>query len=84
MTRYESIMGLDVNVAHPCRCGCATIRICPHSSVSDLLVWKCAWCGKRKGKPTDDEIEALVEFVEKFDWNMRPLRFDEDTGGFCV
>jgi hypothetical protein len=64
MTRHEAIMGLDVRTAHPCRCGCTILRICPHSKVSDLLVWKCAWCKKRRGKVTDDEIEALVAFTD--------------------
>ena len=59
VARHEDIMGLEVHTAFPCRCGCSILRICPHSKVSDALVFKCAWCRKRRGKPTDAEVEAL-------------------------
>ena len=84
IARHEAIMGLDVIVAWPCRCGCALLRICPHSKVSDLLIWKCAHCKKRRGKPTDVEIELLAAFTDQFGWNMRPLQFDENSGAFHV
>ena len=77
-------MGLDVRTAHPCKCGCGTVRVCPHSKVSDLLIWKCGWCKKRRGKLTADEIEALAAFTDVYGWNQQPLRYDEATGGFHV
>ena len=49
-----------------------------------MLVMKCAWCKKRRGKPTDPEVEALVDFVDRYGWNQQPLRYDEATGGFHV
>jgi hypothetical protein len=82
--RHESIMGLDVRTAHPCRCGGGILRVCPHSKVSNVLIWKCSWCEKRRGKPTADEVEALVAFTDQYGWNMQPLRFDESTGAFHV
>jgi hypothetical protein len=82
--RHEAIMGLEICIAWRCRCGCALIRIVPHSKVSDLLVWKYAWCKRRKGKPTTDEVEALVAFTDKHGWNMRPLRWSEADGGYHV
>jgi hypothetical protein len=82
--RQESIMGLDVRTAHPCHCGGGILRVCPHSKVSDVLIWKCSWCKKRRGKLTTDEIEALVAFTDKYGSNQQPLRFDENAGGFHV
>jgi hypothetical protein len=81
-TRHEGIMGLRLRTAFPCRCQCVDIQVHPHSKVSGLLVWKCAWCGKRRGKVTDDEIEGLADFVDRHGWNMQPLYFNEDDGAF--
>jgi len=30
-----------------------------------------AWCKQRRGKLTDDEIEALAAFTDVYGWNMR-------------
>ena len=78
--RHEGITGLDV--AWPCRCNCALIRTAPHSKVSDILVWKCAHCGARKGKVTDDEIHSLASFTDRRGWNQQPLKWCESFGGF--
>ena len=59
----------------PCRCGCA---LNPHSVKSNIPVWKCAWCGKRKGKVTEDEVELLESFLHRFGWTLEPLVFHED------
>jgi hypothetical protein len=83
-TRHEAIMALDVLTAHPCRCGCGILRVYPHSRVSSVLIWKCSWCKQRRGKLTDDEIEALVAFTDVYGWNQQPLRYDENVGCFHV
>ena len=80
--RHEAIMGLDVITALVCKCGGVIQQVCPHSKVSHQLVWKCSWCKKRKGKLTDDEIEALTAFIDKYGWNQQPLRRNEATGGY--
>jgi hypothetical protein len=45
---------------------------------SNIPVWKCAWCGKRKGKLTEDDIELLESFLHRFGWTLEPLVFHED------
>jgi hypothetical protein len=45
---------------------------------SNIPVWKCAWCGKRKSKVTEDEIELLESFLHHFGWTQEPLVFHED------
>jgi hypothetical protein len=78
MPTDQKLIGLDLRRANPCRCGCATTRVFPHSTKSNLLVWKCSWCKGRKGKVNDDEAAALAAFVSKFGWNLRPLVLNED------
>jgi hypothetical protein len=34
----------------------------PHSTTSDIPIWKCAWCGIRKGKLTETEIKTLESY----------------------
>jgi hypothetical protein len=75
------IVGLDVLWAWPCRCGCPKTRVAPYSKVSKNLIWKCPWCGKRRGKPTEDVISKLTAFVAECGWNMRPLVIDDE--GHC-
>ena len=74
----EWIWGVDVYFVAPCRCGCALRRVHPHSVKSNIPVWKCAWCGKRKGKVTEDEVELLESFLHRFGWTLEPLVFHED------
>jgi hypothetical protein len=73
-----AIWGVDLQVVSPCRCGCASLRVHPHSTKSDILIWKCAWCGIRKGKLTETEIKALESFVRLFGWPVLPLTFNDD------
>jgi len=49
----------------------------PHSIKSNVPVWKCAWCQKRKGQVTDKDIESLVDFLHRHGWTMEPLVFHE-------
>src|SRR6516165_2947680 len=70
--------GVDLQVASPCRCGCASLRVHPHSTKSDIPIWKCAWCGVRKGKLTEIEIKPLKNFVRLFGWPVLPLIFHDD------
>jgi hypothetical protein len=51
----EDIYGLDIVIADLCRCGCSLIRVHPYSVKSKIPIWKCVWCRKRRGKPTDVE-----------------------------
>lgn len=74
----EKIVGLDVLWAWPCKCGCPKTRVHPYSKVSNVLIWKCSWCKKRRGKPTEDHISKLKAFATKFGWTMTPLIFHED------
>jgi hypothetical protein len=77
-TYDEWLWGVDVYFVTPCRCGCTQRRVHPHSMKSNLPIWKCAWCGKRKGKLTDEEIELLEDFLHRFGWTMEPLVFHEN------
>ena len=70
--------GVDLQVASPCRCGCASLRVHPHSTKSDIPIWKCAWCGIRKSKLTETEIKTLESFVRLFGWPVLPLTFNDD------
>jgi hypothetical protein len=44
---------------------------------SNIPVWKCGWCGKRKGKLTEGEIDLLESFLHRFGWTLEPLVFHE-------
>jgi hypothetical protein len=73
-----AIWGVDLQIASPCRCGCASLRVHPHSTKSDIPIWKCAWCGIRKSKLTETEIKTLESFVRLFGWPVLPLMFHDD------
>ena len=62
----------------PCRCGCTRIRVHPHSTKSNIPIWKCAWCDDRKGKLTETEIKTLESYVRLFGWPVLPLMFHDD------
>jgi hypothetical protein len=88
-----AIMGLDVVVVHPCGhrirklrlfCSYCVMRIAPHSKVSKILVWRCAWCGTRYGKVSTAEAERLKAFATKAGWCARPLVLHEDGGVYVV
>ena len=70
--------GVDLHVTSPCRCGCASLRVHPHSSKSEVPIWKCAWCGDRRGRLTEIEIKTLKNFVRLFGWPGLPLVFHDD------
>jgi hypothetical protein len=78
-----TIMGIDVVTPSPCRCRCTTLRITPYNKKSDKLIFKCAWCKSRKGKPTEAEVEKLESFVKQFGWQWRPLIL-ADNGSIYV
>jgi hypothetical protein len=85
------IMGLDIMVVSPCghrlktghHCACPTRRTALLSKRSQKLIWRCAWCRKRRGTPTEAEIEKLSNFVKLYGWQCRPLALADD-GGICV
>ena len=56
----------------------------PHSIKSNIPIWRCVWCGKRKGKLTEDEIELLEDWLHRFGWTMEPLVFHEDGMHLCA
>ena len=81
------VIGLDVAVVNPCGhrirqlrlyCGCGVMRISPHSRVSKILVWRCSWCGARRGKVSAGEAERLKAFAAKAGWCARPLVLHEN------
>jgi hypothetical protein len=72
------IMGLDVCTPWPCKCGCLVVRVTPYSKVSPVLIWKCAWCKKRRGRPTEVDVQRLKAFVTSHGWNAQPLTLHED------
>jgi hypothetical protein len=76
----EDIYGLDICVATPCRCGCPLIRAHPHSVKSKIPIWKCVWCQKRRGKPTDAEIALLNAWLKEYGYTLEPLAFCDDGG----
>ena len=77
-TSDEWLWGLELIVEPSCRCGCARQRVHPHSIKSNIPIWRCVWCCKRKGKLTEDEIELLEDWLHRFGWTMEPLVFHED------
>ena len=81
MTRSSSdewIWGIDVYVVTACRCGCALMRVHPHSVKSSIPIWKCGWCRKRKGRVTEEEIKILEDFLHRFGWIVEPLVFHDN------
>lgn len=78
MPTNTTIVGLDLRRANPCACGCAMTRVFPHSSKSQLLVWKCSWCKTRKGKVSENEIAALSAFASRYGWHMQALVLGAD------
>jgi len=76
----DDIYGLDIVVADPCRCGCALIRVWAHSTKSKIPIWKCVWCQKRRGKPTDTEIALLNAWLKEYGYTLEPLAFCDDGG----
>jgi hypothetical protein len=82
MTRSPSneIFGLDVVVADPCRCGSPLLRVHPHSVKSKIPIWKCVWCQKRRGRPTDVELALLHSWLRQYGYTIEPLAFCDDGG----
>jgi hypothetical protein len=72
------ICGVDLLLSTFCRCGCASLRVHPHSTKSLILIWKCAWCGIRKDKLTEKEIKTLETYVRLFGWPVLPVTFNDD------
>jgi hypothetical protein len=59
------------------------VRVCAQARSPALgevkpSIWKCIWCGKRKGKLKEHEIELLEDFFHRFGWTLEPLLFHED------
>ena len=72
------IRGLDIRAVTPCRCGCPLIRVHPYSVKSNIPIWKCSWCTRRKGKLTETEIKLLQRWVHQFGWTFESLVFHEN------
>ena len=71
------ICGVDSPfVALPVRV--CSLRVHPHSTKSNIPIWKCAWCDDRKGKLTETEIKTLESYVRLFGWPVLPLTFNDD------
>jgi hypothetical protein len=75
---FTKIIGIAVQVVAPCRCGCGTVVFRHHSMRSRILIWKCLWCGKRKGKPNEDETKKVMAFVGIYGFTLRPLVLADD------
>jgi hypothetical protein len=73
-----AIVGLDICRVDPCRCGCGTDRIGLHGKTSTKLILRCPWCKRRRGWPSEGEIEALRAFVARHGWNRRPIILGEN------
>jgi hypothetical protein len=80
----STIMGIDV-MTHPCGaklklcwCPCCRVRVHPYSIKSDILIWKCASCGKRHGRPDEETIKSIEQFVERFGWTQHALMLCDD------
>jgi hypothetical protein len=83
----NTIIGIDIKNANPCGaelklcwCPCHKLRIHPYSKKSNILIWKCASCGKRHGRPDEQIIKLIEQFVERFGWTPQPLRLSDDGG----
>jgi hypothetical protein len=75
---FSKICGVDVFTAVLCRCGCPLVRVCPHSTKSQIPIWKCVWCRERLGHVTEAQAKLLEKFVCKFGWPVNPVIFHED------
>jgi hypothetical protein len=82
-TARETIAGFDVVVHNLCRCGSPLVRVCPHSTKSDIAIWRCIWCRKRRGKIAEAHIALLENYLIRFGWTLEPLIFP-DTGGVAL
>jgi hypothetical protein len=76
----EEIYGLDIVVADLCRCGCPLLRVHPYSVKSEIPIWKCVWCRKRRGRPTETELALMKAWLREYGHTLEPLCFP-DTGG---
>jgi hypothetical protein len=43
-----------------------------------MLVLKCLWCGKRKGKPTEVETDKAMTFTAVYGFTLKSLIFADD------
>jgi len=76
----DEVFGLEVVVADPCRCGCPLLRVHPHSTKSNIPIWKCLWCRARRGKPTAIELSLLNAWLKEYGYTLEPLAFCDDGG----
>jgi hypothetical protein len=76
----DEVFGLEVVVADPCRCGCPLISVHPHSTRSNIPIWRCVWCRKRRGKPTAIELALLNAWLKEYGYTLEPLCFCDDGG----
>jgi hypothetical protein len=42
------------------------------------LIWKCASCGKRRGRPGEQTIKSIEQFIRRYGWTWRPLIMCDD------
>jgi hypothetical protein len=78
--RKDEVYGLGIVVADLCRCGCSVLRVHPYSVKSEIPIWKCLWCRKRRGRPTELELKLMKSWLREYGWTMEPLAFCEDGG----
>jgi hypothetical protein len=76
----ETIAGLDVVTHNLCQCGSPLVRVRPHSIKSDIPIWRCVWCKRRRGKVHETHILLMESWLKHSGWTIYPLRFP-DTGG---
>ena len=77
----DGIFGLDIVVAYPCRCGWTLLRVHPYSVKSEIPIWKCVWCRKRRGRPSKTELALMKAWLREYGHTLEPLCFpDTDQG----
>ena len=76
----DGIFGLDIVVADPCRCGSPLLRVDRHSTKSEIKIWRCVWCRKRRGRPSETELALMGAWLKQYGHTLEPLCFP-DTGG---
>jgi hypothetical protein len=81
---HSPIIGMAIMRVAPCRCECSTTKLDFYSSRSKKLIERCLWCNRRRGAPSDDEINKVTEFVNIYGWNVRPLALCDDGSVRCA
>jgi hypothetical protein len=76
----DDVFGLDIVVADLCRCGRSILRVDRYSKTSEIKIWRCCWCRKRRGRPTEHELKLMRVWIKKYGWTLEQLCLP-DTGG---